>query len=196
MNKKYEKILRITSEVIRQEVVNKNLSWKITEVAQICQVSRSYIYGLLGQSKELILKNSLQILIEEIYGISQERRALEKNTEIDYAQVFLKSRSLVIDCPELLSFYFRQRAKTGDLSEIIQRNEKKYLQSVGKRFNLQGEKLLFIRTIIHGISVAPYLSNEEALICLKQLMEFFELTNHKKGFLKLDESIAVSPLED
>ena len=170
MAKKYSRIINLSIQLIRKDVMLGHLKWKVTDLARVCKISRSQIYELLGNSKTTILNNALKILLEEIYGLSPERVAL-RETESHLAGL-IRSRKIVIDAPELLSFYFRHRTREDQVGQTIRHYEKKYLELVQKQTGLKDRsQLLYFRTVIHGISVAPYLSDAEVENCLNQMFE-------------------------
>ncbi len=170
MSKKYSRIIALSIQLIRKDVMQGHLKWKVTDLARTCKISRSQIYELLGKSKSEILNNALKILLEEIYGLSPERVAL-RDSESHLAGV-IRSRKIVIDAPELLSFYFRHRTREDQIGQTIRHNEKKYLDLVQKQTGLQDKnQLLYFRTVIHGISVAPYLTDTEVENCLNLMFQ-------------------------
>ena len=165
MSKKYNRLISLSIQLIRMDVMQGHLKWKVTDLARVCKYSRSQIYELLGNSKADILNNALKALLEEIYGLSPERVAL-RETESHLAGV-IRSRKIVIEAPELLSFYFRHRTRNDQIGQTIRHYEKKYLELVKKQTNIEDKGfLLYVRTVIHGISVAPYLSDAEVESCL------------------------------
>src|SRR4051812_10202060 len=95
---KYKRVLALSTEVIRQEVLCGSLRWKVTELSRASRTARSRIYELLGKSKPEILRNSLKIVLEEIYGLSAERQEFDKGN--NQFQGFVRSRDIVMQCPE------------------------------------------------------------------------------------------------
>ena len=115
-----------------------------------------------------MLKTALIHVLEELYSLSPERNELRKKS--GPFETLLKSRQLVIDNPELLAFYFRHRKTPDVIGKTIQDFEMKYLAAVSEQTGLKNPaNLLFVRTIIHGISVAPFLSDSQVKDCLVKL---------------------------
>lgn len=165
MSKKYNRIISLSIQLIRMDIMQGHLKWKVTDLARVCKYPRSQIYELLGSTKPAILNNALKTLLEEIYGLSAERVALRESES--HLIGVIQSRKIVMDAPELLSFYFRHRTREDQIGQTIRYYEKKYLELVQKQTKIQDKKLLlYIRTVIHGISVAPYLSDAEVEDCL------------------------------
>lgn len=170
MGNKHNRIISLSIQLIRMDVVQGHLKWKVTDLARVCKYPRSQIYELLGSNKAMILNNALKTLLEEIYGLSVARVAARESESV-LAGV-IRSRKIVIDAPELLSFYFRHRTRDDQIGQTIKYYEKKYIELVQKQTKIKDKKmLLYIRTIIHGISVAPYLSDAEVEDCLNLMFQ-------------------------
>lgn len=168
MSTKYEKLIALSIQVIRQDVLHGHLRWKVTELSRTSHFSRSRIYELLGASKPMILRNALVILLEEMYGLSAERQEFDKKHS--QFEGFLVSREMVITHPELLAFYFRNRNRKDEIGEIMRTNEKRFLKRVEEKTGLKDPALvLFIRTFIHGVSLAPFLDDRDVSALMRQL---------------------------
>lgn len=173
MTRKYERIIKLSSHVLRKEITDGHLKWKVTSLARASGISRTHIYEMLGHSKPEILKNALRFSLEEIYGLSPEREEMRKT--MSPIGGILRSRKLVIETPELLAFYFRYRNRPDEIGQMIRHYEKKYLELVSRQTGVIDKgNLLYIRTIIHGVSVAPYLNDSEVEDCLNRLFQKFK----------------------
>lgn len=169
MNKQ-KKLIDLCAVVIRQDVLQGHLKWKVTDIARKSRVPRSRIYEVLGAGKEAMLKNALSLLLAEIYGLSPERR--QQRAIGGPLDGIFASRAIVSETPELLSFYFRHRDRANEIGAVIRQFEKEYLGLVAEQTGLKDpDLLLFIRTAIHGISVAPFLSKRDVQMCLETLFK-------------------------
>lgn len=167
---KYERIVFLSCYILKQDLLQGHLKWKVTEISKSTRIARSLIYEFLGKNKKSILLSALECAMQEIYGLSQERMALRQNE--DSMAGILRSRRLVMEAPELLSFYFKYRDRQNEVGKMIQSYEKKYLQLVAQQTGLKDpDRLIFIRTIIHGISVAPFLSEAQVKSCLLSMQK-------------------------
>jgi hypothetical protein len=170
MDEKHSRIIKIATEIVKKDLLKGHLKWQVAEIARTCKIYRTQIYELLGKNKNEILHNSLIVLLEEIYGLSLER--IKNRDSESTATGIIQSRKIVMEAPELLSFYFRHRAVDGLLGDTIRLYEKRYLSLVQQQTGIHDPKLLlYVRTIIHGISVAPYLTETEVSDCLDLLFK-------------------------
>lgn len=151
--------------LLRLDVKAGHLKWKVTDLSRQSKTSRSRVYEILGSSKKSMLLTALKFVLEDIYGLSDERMKMPQGKW----EGILHSRQSVMQFPELLSFYFRQREKKDEAGSLIKTYEEKYLQLVAEQTGVTDpQALLFLRTIIHGIGVAPYLTDKQAIRCLEQ----------------------------
>ena len=173
MCSKYLRTLELAVHVIRLDLKYGYLKWKVTDLSRTVAIARSQIYEKLGKNKNEILMASLSLILDELYGFSPEHRQYSKtNGEF---QGLLRSRQTVISSPELLSFYFLHRNSENDIGSLIREKENRFLKLVGEKNNVKNEKMiLFIRTIIHGVSVAPFLNDKQVADCMKILSDLIE----------------------
>jgi len=156
---------------IRLELKHGHLKWKVTDLSRAAKISRSQIYEKLGSNKTSILKTSLTLILDELYGFAPEHRDFCK-THGEF-QGLLRSRQVVFDSPELLSFYFLHRNNTSDYGALIREKETQFLNFVAQKNQITNDTaLLFIRTFIHGVSVAPFLNDEQVSDCMGVLSSF------------------------
>jgi hypothetical protein len=170
VTEKYDRIIALSTYLIRLEIQKGSLRWKATELARCGRISRSRLYEILGKNKSDMRRNALVFLLEELYSLSPER--------IKFDQVngrlagLIRSRELVRYAPELLAFYFRNRDKKDELGGVIRSHEKRFLERISIDLKIvDPADLLFIRTMIHGISVAPFLNIEEVGLLANRMAE-------------------------
>lgn len=168
VNKKYERVIALSAHVIRLDVQRGGLKWKVTELAKTSRVARSWIYEVLGKNKTEMRKNALKFMLEELYSLSPERTQMDRST--GRLPGLIRSRQLVRTVPEALAFYFRHRDEQTELGALIRQYEKRFLERVAADLKISDPTdLLFIRTMIHGISVAPFIDNAQAAMLAGKL---------------------------
>jgi len=169
MTPKYEKVLALATHVIRLDTQLGHLRWKVTDLSRHSRTPRSRVYELLGRNKPEMLKTALQALLEELYGISAERLEYDKTNRF---QGLVRSRQIVMQAPELLGFYFRHRGRRDEIGELIRKNEDRFLKHLATSRGIKDEAtLIFVRTVIHGISLAPFLDEAQVSRIIKKLAE-------------------------
>lgn len=171
---KYDKLVSLSAQVIRQDSVKGHLRWKVTELARTSGVARSRIYELLGTNKKQILVTALKIVLDDLYGRSPERQ--EFNRKHGKFAGVLKSRKTVLATPELLTFSYRNRHRTDEIGKLLRNAEQDYMDLLSAQTGVKDKrKLLFMRTMIHGISQAPFITDEEVKILLEDVAKYPEL---------------------
>ena len=173
MKSKYSRILSLSVQVIRFDTNYGRLKWKVTDLARYTKMSRSRIYEVLGQKKSVMLENSLSILLDDLYGLSTEKRLVASTKERFHC--FMQSRKTVIDHPELLSFYFQNRNAKDRIGQIIREKEKLFLEWIFESTGIKNPTdLLLVRTTIHGISLAPFIDEDTALKLMSRMTEILK----------------------
>ena len=160
MGDTFDKILKTATLIIQADLLQGHLKWKVTEIAKKGFLARSTIYEYFGKNKEEILQASLKIILDELFGLSSEREEIQKL--IPRRVALFRSRDLVTQAPELLSFYFKYRSKQSKLGIEIREAEEKYMKTIASQTGVNDSDLLLaLRVFIHGLSLAPFLSEED-----------------------------------
>lgn len=170
---KYDKLVNLSVHVVRQDVIKGHLRWKVTEVARVSGVARSRIYEFLGKNKKQILLTALKILLNDLYGRSPERQ--EFHRKHGRLSGVLKSRKIVLATPELIAFSYRNRHRPDDIGKLLRKAEQEYMDLLAAQTGVKDKrKLLFMRTMIHGISQAPFITDEEVKLLLEDVANYPE----------------------
>ncbi len=147
------------------------LKWKVTDVSRKCRLARSFIYESLGADKNEMLKNSLEFILLEIYGMSQDHKDYVKENSEYHGLV--RCREVLMGTPELLTFYFKNRNAQDELGALIRKLENEFLENIGEKNHIKDPAtLFFVRTLIHGVTLAPFLGPTEVSHVMRLLKEF------------------------
>lgn len=174
---KTSKILKVSLTVLSLDAHHGHLAWQVTRLARSSRVARSWIYANLGSTKEKIVESALVTVLEEIYGLNDERRDVDPH--LTTFEGVWRSRDIVLEQPELLSFYFLHRARPTKIAQIIRDYEAKYFARVQQQTSVRGRlPALFIRTFIHGLALAPFVSREEFKDLALELSQIVDRWKH------------------
>ena len=167
--KKCEKLVIVCAHVVRQDALKGHLRWKVTDLSRAAGVSRSRIYELLGRNKKEILINALRLLIDDLYGRTPERQELHKS--IGRFAGVMRSRKIVLEFPELVTFSYLNRARRDEIGMMLRKAEEDYMELLSNQTGVSDQrKLLFMRTMIHGISQAPFLTDAQVEMLLNDVL--------------------------
>ncbi len=151
LDKKSQRTIALSIQIIRLEILFGHLKWKITHLARGRLASRSRIYELMGPNKSTMVVNALSVLLNELYNLGGLENP-SSGKQSDY-RALMKSRKMVLGGPELLAFYFCHRNGDNEIGNLIREREKKVTERVAKSTGLENlHDILFVRTFIHGLS--------------------------------------------
>ena len=152
---KEDKVFQVALAVFELEEEHGHLGWKVTQVVEKSEISRSLIYRYFGGNKEEILVEALKTFVLRFYGFSgdENRGFLEKLTA---------ARKLIEDYPQAGMFYLKWRTSNSHLKEEFLKIEEKY-QSVLKELYPQfsEEELMAFHVCLHGFVTAPFLKSSD-----------------------------------
>lgn len=171
---KYERLLSLSVQVIKQDAIKGHLRWKVTDVSRSTGLSRSRIYEILGNNKKQILLNALSFILDDLYGKTPERQELHRTH--GPLEGVIRSRNIVLAHPELVTFSYKNRLRSDEVGELLRNAEKDYLKLLSKQTGVKDPKiLLFMRTMIHGISQAPFITDTQVKDLLGELVQYPQL---------------------
>lgn len=151
---KDENYWKILNSAVRLDVQKGHLRWTVAELARSSGVGRTLIYYYFGKSKEQVIKTALNIIADEVFGLSPERLQLWKDGRI--AESIEKSRALLQLAPQLREFYFHWRYTPSETQDHLIRVEKRYLQKLrGARPNLSPVAAEACFALLFGLVMHP-----------------------------------------
>ncbi len=170
---KYSTLLSLSTEIIRQDALKGRLKWKVTDISRKCRLARSFIYESLGADKNEMLKNSLDFILKDVFGLSKYHSEFVK-AHGEY-QGFIRCREVMMNTPEILTFYYMNRGLQNELGAMIRKYEAEFLELVRVKNNIEDPATLyFVRSLIHGVTFAPYLDASEVSMSMRLLSDFLK----------------------
>lgn len=166
---RHVKFFRLAVLVLQQELACGHLKWKATVLSRLSFVSRSRIYEMFGSTKKQIVLSALKLVLDEIYGTFLESRDLnDKNVLLN---LLVRSRKAATSSPEILEFYFFNRHKPNAMGALIRNYEERSVIFFNDRIKSKSrEDALFARSVIQGIIVSPFLTEQDAEKCFSKLL--------------------------
>ncbi len=158
---KVSKLNIFSNIVLREEMLKGHLKWTVSLVAKEADVSRAWAYKNFGPDKNEILYQSLNTALDDFLCLSEERMELLKNEGA--TAVFLRSRELLTETPEIISFYLKYFFSDCRFGELIRSKENYYVRhGLTNRRNLKNRfQANFLRSLQHGTVLAFFLNPEE-----------------------------------
>ncbi len=165
---KYERLINLSVQIVKEDAKRGHMKWKVTDVSRVTGLARSRIYELFGNNKKTILLNALSFILDDLYGRTPERKELHR-TEGKLAGI-IKSREIVMAHPELVTFSYKHRNRSDEIGQLLRKAEQDYLDLVSEQTGVKDPRtLLFMRTLIHGVSQAPFLNDNQVQEMLEEL---------------------------
>lgn len=168
---RYDRLIKLAALVVQSDILHGHLKWKVTDISRLSQISRSRVYELLGGTKEQMIVRSFRIILDEIYGRSNyENRHRKPYSPL---KVLMNGKQIMSDFPELMAFYFLHRMRLGEVGKMIRDYEIKFRASI-KEFTQSKDigKVTFIHVVVYGISLTPFLTDNEVRDCVDKLIKF------------------------
>lgn len=158
----------VLDAVIRLDIQQGHLMWKITELARASKIGRPLIYYYFGKSKEEILKTAIQFLGEEYFGLSSERLKLWKAGQV--FENVLRSRLLCQKAPYVPVYYLTRRHLDSFVGKSLRSFESRYRKKLeGYSPNLSPSEIAACAAVLFGLAAAPDVSEEGLKSTLEKL---------------------------
>ena len=154
----------VAATIIEFEIKRGHLKWSVLEIAKVAKMSRSLIYYHFGRTKQDILHNSLNELLEEFYGLSPARAKSSLSESLKLTQQIYHAY------PSLAIFFQKWRKTESQIAEMLLECEKKYEAKLKKAFpKADADQVKAIHAIFHGLVTAPYLKSNTIPTALQLL---------------------------
>lgn len=170
---KVARYLHVALNTLSLEALNPQSSWKIVDLAQRSEVSRTWIYENFGKNHEQILKLATEIVCKELNSISEKRTEIRE--KFGSLGNILRSRKIFRLYPEVILFYYRYRLDQGEVGEIIRASEKDLVKLLEKVTKFQGHTLVEFLALSHGLSTALFLTDEQVSECFNKRMADYKV---------------------
>lgn len=155
-------ISRLSINVLRLENIRGHLKWKVQELAEKSEISRSLVYEYLGSDKKEILVSALRFFLEEFYGLNQS------DSSMTFSKKIQESRKKMAQFPEVVIFYQKWRSQPSWLNHEFEVIEDRFRKNLKKRFpHLKSVEVLALHALIHGLVTAPFLDADDSIEIFK-----------------------------
>ncbi|MES2965120.1 MAG: helix-turn-helix domain-containing protein [Bdellovibrionota bacterium] len=109
-----------------------HLKWTMSELSRRSGITRSLVYYHFGRSKLAILEEAVQVIGEQIIGLTPER--LEMWRQGDWKKAVLASRAIIEQSPSLVNFYLLHRDRPTEIGQHLRKLESNYQQKLEMLF--------------------------------------------------------------
>ena len=141
-------------QVIKLEVTQGHLKWKISDLSKITLIPRPTIYYHFGKRKLDMVLAAAEFFGEFVSGTDKIRMKLYEEKKI--LTSFQLSREFFYEYPELLHFYWDHRNKDSLVKPVILKFENLFLDKLQYYFKVSREDASVLATLIWGISSTPF----------------------------------------
>ena len=165
---KDEKYWRLLSGACSLDVQRGHLAWSLSELSRTASVTRSLIYHYFGGSKLDILLAAVDIIGQDIIGLSEDRLQLWSANRI--ADSILATRAILQRVPELLTFYYLRRAADDVIGRRLRELERAQRQKIQQHLShLSEAEVEAIYAMLMGLSIAPDITEDSVRWGVAQL---------------------------
>lgn len=160
----------VVNGVLELEVTKGHLKWKVSELARKAKVSRPLVYYYLGKTKVDILESTLDLIAEELYGLSSERVAMVQRG--DLLQSLQQTRRMLEQTPALAVFYQKWRFEKSPLQAKLVKMEKRYQQKLKGLFpQFNDVQIQALHAVFHGLIVAPFVTEASLRVATSGILK-------------------------
>ena len=166
---KEEKVFNIALSVFELEEEKGHLNWKITELVEKTEVSRSLIYRYFGGNKEEILLEAVKAFVSKFYGLGPEASG------DSFLQKVQNARKLMEEYPQAAVFYLRWRDSDTFIKDELIKTENDYQKMLGESFPHLGPiQIKALHSLLHGFVTAPFVNHKDIPKMIEGLPSLFE----------------------
>lgn len=149
-----ETFWRVLNAALELDFRKGHMKWTMSELSRRSGITRSLIYYHFGRSKQAILEEAVQVIGEQIIGITPER--MEMWRQGDWKEAVMHSRAIIEQSPSLLNFYLLHRDRPTDIGQHLRNLEANYQKKLETLFpQLPSAALRGLFAFFFGVTFAP-----------------------------------------
>ena len=159
---KDDRFFRILTGIIRLEMREGHLKWKISDLSRLTQTSRPLLYYYFGKSKEKMVHEALETISSEVFGFDPSRLALWNSGRYSEALVF--SKMTAEKHPEIYEFFFFWRNRGHHpMGKYLRDLEQRYFKKLELTFpHLSSSQLRVMMSALYGYVLIESTKDEDA----------------------------------
>lgn len=157
-----DRFFQILAGIIRLEMREGHLKWKISDLSRVTKTSRTLIYYYFGKSKEKMVQQALETISAEIFGFDPSRLALWNSGR--HAEALIFSKTTAQKHPEIYEFFFYWRNRDQHpMGQYLKSVEQKYFQKLEATFPyLSKSQLRLLMSALYGYVLIGSTTDEDA----------------------------------
>jgi AcrR family transcriptional regulator len=172
-----ETFWKVLNAALELDFKKGHMKWTLSELSRKSSITRSLIYYHFGRSKQAILDEAINVIGEEIVGLSPERMAMWKSG--DWMTSLVRARRIADQAPYLGNFYLLHRERPTDAGKALKAVEARYFKKVQTIFpDLPPAAHRALFGLFFGVTFSPLVDDEAIQFTVQAL----------KGVVGMDES--------
>jgi AcrR family transcriptional regulator len=149
-----ETFWRVLNAALELDFRKGHMKWTMSELSRRSGITRSLIYYHFGRSKQAILEEAVQVIGEQLVGVTPERMELWRQG--DWKGAVLQSRAIVEQSPSLVNFYYLHRDRPTDIGQYMRKIESNYRRKLEMQFpHLPQAAFKGLHAFFLGLTFAP-----------------------------------------
>ena len=149
----------ILSNAIELDIKKGHTKWTLSDLSRKSDITRSLIYYYFGKEKQIILKEAITLIGEELIGLTPERIKLWKEGRL--AESLKKARVLYEKAPYLPLFILINRDKQNMIGEALRLMEDDFAKKIKNFYpNCSPHQINSIFIIYWGLAFSPVICEE------------------------------------
>jgi AcrR family transcriptional regulator len=156
-----ETFWKVLNSALELDFKRGHLKWTMSELSRKSGITRSLIYYHFGRSKAAILTEAIQVIGDELIGMSPERMDLWRDGQ--WAVSLNRARAVAEQCPSLICFYFMHRERPTEVGEGLRAVDKRFIEKQSIFFSgLSQAERVALYAFFFGLTFYP-LTNAAAI---------------------------------
>lgn len=149
-----ETFWRVLNAALELDFRKGHLKWTMSELSRKSGITRSLIYYHFGRSKQTILEEAVQVIGEQVIGITPERMAMWQKG--DWKEAVMASRAIIEQSPSLVNFYLLHRDRPTEIGNHLRNLEANYSKKLETLFpHLPSAAHRGMFAFFFGVTFAP-----------------------------------------
>jgi hypothetical protein len=166
---KDDRFFKILTGIIRLEMREGHLKWKISDLSRITQTSRPLLYYYFGKSKEKMVHQALETISSEVFGFDPSRMELWNSGR--YSEALIFSKKTAQKHPEIYEFFFYWRNRSHHpMGKYLKDLEQRYFKKLEATFSkLSRSQLRVMMSALYGYVLIESTEDQDAQLLFELL---------------------------
>lgn len=173
-NSKDDSFWKILSAAIELDVKKGHLKWTLSDLSRKSGITRSLIYYYFGRSKVSILREAVNMIGEDLCGLSEERTQLWKEGRL--LESMQQARLVYEKAPYIGTFMLEHLQQDNEIGESLRQTQNAFLQKIKTFFpSASSTEIKAVFTIYWGLNFAPDVDDGVIHIVIEMMKKALKL---------------------